>query len=242
MKLKNKVIGLGLGIALTSGLVLSLPMLNELTKAYANTENQQVNNKVKTKTALEVALKEFSSLESFNHRFGDESGENWMIPDLSSHGSEDSGKTHGWIVATSEKVALEESAMQEEPPEEIKGASVNEIRKALADRDSKENAAIRTALHDYASLEAFNAKFSPIGDTEIASYTPDEQWMIPDLSDVGSNDGGKSHGWTGFRTKEEAQDSDVTDMETGKVVYTFKISDGASAGAIREALAERDKA
>lgn len=107
--------------------------------------------------------------------------------------------------------------------------------------DEKENVAIKTALHDYASLEEFNKRFSPTGDTETASDTPDEQWMIPDLSDVGSNDNGKTHGWTTFVTKEQAEDNDVVD-ETGKVVYTFKVSDGASAGAIREALAERDKA
>ncbi|WP_285142109.1 hypothetical protein [Lactococcus petauri] len=108
--------------------------------------------------------------------------------------------------------------------------------------EKPENLAIKTALHDYASLEEFNARFSPVEDSMTASYTPDEQWMIPDLSDVGSSDDGKSHGWTGFRTKAEAQDSDVTDMNTGKVVYTFKVSDGASAGEIRKALAERDNA
>lgn len=242
MKLKNKVFGLGVGIALTSGLILSIPKLNELTKAYANTGNQQVISKVKTETALEVALKEFSSLEDFNNKFSDfAEDESWIVPDMSSLGSEDGGKTHGWLISPSEEDFLQGEVLQEESQDYIEGASVADVRQALAERDSKENAAIRTALHDYASLEEFNACFSPIGDTEIASYTQDEQWMIPDLSDVGSNDSGKSHGWTGARTKEEAQDSDVTD-NTGKVVYTFKVSDGASAGAIREALAERDKA
>ncbi|EKF50408.1 hypothetical protein [Lactococcus garvieae] len=108
-------------------------------------------------------------------------------------------------------------------------------------QDKPENLAIKTALNDFASLDEFNAQFSPVEDNMTASFTPDEQWMIPDLSDVGSNDGGKTHGWTGARTKEEAQDTDVTDMNTGKVVYTFKVSDGASAGEIRKALAERDK-
>lgn len=116
------------------------------------------------------------------------------------------------------------------------------VKAQTAPQTKQENLAIKTALHDYASLEEFNARFSPVEDSMTASYTPDEQWMIPDLSDVGSSDDGKSHGWTGFRTKAEAQDSDVTDMNTLKVVYTFKVSDGASAGEIRKALAERDNA
>lgn len=242
MKLKKKVIGIGLGMVLTSGLILSIPRLNELTKVYANTGSQQVISKVKTETALEVALKEFFSLEDFNDKFSDfAEDESWIVPDMSSLGSEDGGKTHGWLISPSEEDFLQGEVLQEESQDYIEGARVADIRQALADRDIKENAAIRTALHDYASLEEFNTWFSPVGDTEMASYTPDELWMIPDLSDVGSNDSGKSHGWTSFRTKGEAQNSDITDMGTGKVVYTFKVSDGASARTIREALAERDK-
>lgn len=240
MKLKNKLVGLGIGVALTSGIIISLPKLTELSKVYANTGSQQETNSTKKQSALKVALLEFSSLEDFNNRFGEESDGQWMIPDLSSRGSEDGGKTHGWTITASEEVALKEASMQEEPQNEIEGASVSDIRKALYERDAKENPAIKTALNEYASLEEFNKRFSPIEDTMTASYTPNEQWMIPDLSSLGSNDGGKSHGWQGAPTREQAQDSDVTD-EKGNVFYTFKVSDGASAGAIREALVQRDK-
>ena len=136
MKLKNKLVGLGIGVVLTSGIIISLPKLTELSKVYANTGSQQEINSIKSQSALDVALLEFYSLEDFNNRFGDESGEKWMIPDLSSHGSEDGGKTHGWIITDSEEVALKEASMQEEPQNEIKGASVNDIRQALSERDS----------------------------------------------------------------------------------------------------------
>lgn len=201
----------------------------------------------KQNLALETAFNDFKSLDEFNTKFFDVSDESWMVPDVSSEGSMDGGKSHGWTTSPTKELATDSNIVDNNTGEVVDtmrtsdGATAKEIRKALAERDAKENLAIKTALHDYASLEEFNANFSPIEDITTASYTPDEQWMIPDLSDVGSNDGGKSHGWSGFPTKEQAKDSDVTD-ETGKVVYTFKVSDGASAGAIREALAERDKA
>lgn len=202
----------------------------------------------KQNLALETALNDFKSLDEFNTKFVDTSDEAWMIPDVSPEGSNDGGNSHGWTTFPTKQRAHDKDIIDNNTGKSVytikssDGAIVGDIRKALAERDAKENPAIKTALHDYASLEEFNAKFSPVEDSVTAIYTPDEQWMIPDLSDVGSNDGGKTHGWTGARTKEEAKDSDVTDMKTGKVVYTFKVSDGASAGAIREALSERDKA
>ncbi len=244
MKANKILLGASLSTLLVSG-VLITKNITHADNTNVNHESQLSSNELEKKQkhneTIDVALRDFSSLKKFNDYFNNNnlSNENWLIPDLSTEGTQDSGKTHGWAISQTEESAKEYLKRNEEVVKNI--ASVKDIRAALAERDAKENVAIKTALHDYASLEEFNAKFSPIEDTTTASYTPDEQWMIPDLSDVGSNDGGKSHGWSGFPTKEQAEDSDVVD-ETGKVVYTFKVSDGASAGAIREALAERDKA
>lgn len=95
----------------------------------------------------------------------------------------------------------------------------------------KQNLALETALNDFKSLDEFNTKFFD---------TSDEAWMIPDVSAEGSNDGGNSHGWTTFPTKQRAHDKDIIDNNTGKSVYTIKSSDGAIVGDIRKALAERD--
>ena len=95
----------------------------------------------------------------------------------------------------------------------------------------KQNLALKTALNDFKTLDEFNAKFFD---------TPDEAWMVPDVSSEGSMDGGKSHGWTTSPNKELATDSNVIDNNTGEVVDTMKASDGATAKEIRKALAERD--
>lgn len=95
------------------------------------------------------------------------------------------------------------------------------------------NLALETALNDFTSLDEFNKKFFD---------THDEAWMVPDVSSEGSMDGGESHGWTTSPTKELATDSNIVDNNTGKVVDTMKASDGATAGEIRKALAERDNA
>jgi hypothetical protein len=93
--------------------------------------------------------------------------------------------------------------------------------------------ALEIALQEFESLEAFNARFSP-------DDTPDVNWLIPDTSEMGSEDGGKTHGWTSFPSKEEADDSEITDTETGEVTAVISAKDGATAGEIRQILSERD--
>lgn len=98
-------------------------------------------------------------------------------------------------------------------------------------KDEKENLALKIALNDFKNLDEFNAKFFDMAD---------EAWMVPDVSPEGSNDGGKSHGWATSPTKELATDTIIKDTNTGEVTDTIKASDGATAGDIRKALAERD--
>lgn len=82
-------------------------------------------------------------------------------------------------------------------------------------------------------MEAFNARFSP-------DDTPDVNWLIPDTSKMGSEDGGKTHGWTSFLPKEEADYSEIKDTETCEVTAVISAKDGATAGEIRQILSERD--
>ncbi|UYT10344.1 hypothetical protein [Lactococcus garvieae] len=98
-------------------------------------------------------------------------------------------------------------------------------------QNEKKNLAIEVALHDFTNLEEFNTTFFD---------TPDNSWMVPDVSSEGSNDGGNSHGWSIMPSQELAEDSNIVDDDTGKTVYTLKASDGSTAGEIREALAKRD--
>lgn len=114
---------------------------------------------------------------------------------------------------------------------------VNNVKAQITDQsESKnkvenQNLALKIALNDFKNLDEFNTKFFD---------TPDEAWMVPDVSSEGSMDGGKSHGWTTSPTKELATDSNIVDNNTGEVVDTIKTSDGATAKEIRKALAERD--
>jgi hypothetical protein len=137
MKFKNKIIGLGVGVVLTSGLIIAIPKLHTLSKVHANTETQQMTNQRNTNPTVKLALQEFLNLEDFNKQFSEEADERWLVPDLSSLGSEDGGRTHGWTITASKEVFLQETMLQEEPQEYIDGASVGDIRKALIERDAE---------------------------------------------------------------------------------------------------------
>lgn len=108
-------------------------------------------------------------------------------------------------------------------------------------KTSENNLAIKTALHDFSNLNEFNKYFenSNMGNKFVdGNELLDDQWMIPDLSNLGSEDGGKSHSWSISLSKEQATEQEKAQMKNKEMV--MKTSDGASVKEIRKALVDRD--
>ena len=130
----------------------------------------------------------------------------------------------------------------ESSAEEVPQAPVPVVTKLIPrnEPEEKQSLAIEIALHDFESLEDFNSRFSPIEGDLNGAYTSDEHWLVPDTTENGSNDEGKTHGWCGFLSEDDASDNEITDMVTGQVTDIIYAKDGATAGEIRAALTARD--
>ncbi|MEY8536968.1 hypothetical protein AALM99_00730 [Lactococcus muris] len=115
----------------------------------------------------------------------------------------------------------------------------SEVKKMPAKAElEKKNLAIQVALEDFKSLNEFNERFSPVK-SNAETYTPDEHFMIPDTTQVGKS-AGKERQWLGYVSKDKAQNSEIKDINTGKVEAVLRVEDGATTGEIRTALATRD--
>lgn len=113
---------------------------------YANSDTNEITVESQIKETpinptIGQAIKEFSTLKEFNNHFqGELMDEQWMVPDLSSLGSEDGDITHGWTISPSREASLKNLIQDENGNEmnQIEGASVKDIRQALSERDSNQ--------------------------------------------------------------------------------------------------------
>ena len=121
----------------------------------------------------------------------------------------------------------------------VEKSTQSKIIKKSSKVEAEKNLAINVALKDFGSLKEFNDRFPQIENSSSGPFTPDEHFMIPDTTPEG-NSAGKERQWIGYQSRDKAQDSKITDINTGEVTAVIRAKDGATAGDIRKALLERD--
>ena len=143
MKHKTKIFLFG-GLTLIA-VGFSIPKVAEAINLTSNEKETQTNNSNEN-LAIEIALQDFSSLEEFNNYFLEYdskgnacliSDDTFIIPDTL--GNNGTTKQHGWSEFPSEKEADDVSVYDESTGHttyqtKSDGATVREIRKALAER------------------------------------------------------------------------------------------------------------